>query len=72
MTLPLDAAGSRAEVAAMTTLMLGVGYSISACAPAVPRAVRDAAGSFTAPLALLAADALALLVVTLLMPARMR
>ena len=55
MTLPLDAAGSRAEVAAMTTLMLGVGYSISACAPAILGAVRDAAGSFTAALALLAA-----------------
>ena len=47
MTLPLDAAGTRAEVAAMTTLMLGVGYSISAFAPVVLGAVRDASGSFT-------------------------
>ena len=54
MTLPLDAAGSRTEVAAMTTLMLGVGYSISAFAPVVLGAVRDASGSFTAALALLA------------------
>ena len=72
MTLPLDAAGSRTEVAAMTTLMLGVGYSISAFAPVVLGAVRDASGSFTAALALLACDSFALLVVTLRMPARIR
>jgi CP family cyanate transporter-like MFS transporter len=72
MTLPLDAAGSRTEIAAMTTLMLGVGYSISAFAPVVLGAVRDASGSFTAALALLACDSFALLVVTLRMPARIR
>jgi MFS transporter, CP family, cyanate transporter len=63
MTLPLDAARSRAEVAAYSTVMLGAGYTLSSVAPAALGAVRDAAGSFTAPLALLALDALALLVV---------
>jgi CP family cyanate transporter-like MFS transporter len=62
MTLPLDAAHGRAEVAALSTLMLGVGYAISALAPALLGAVRDATGTFTVPLALLAGDALLLLV----------
>lgn len=62
MTLPLDAASGRAEVAAMSTLMLGVGYAISALAPTVLGALRDATGTFTLPLALLAVDATALLV----------
>jgi CP family cyanate transporter-like MFS transporter len=61
MTLPLDAAHGRAEVAALSTLMLGVGYSISALAPTLLGAVRDATGTFTVPLALLACDALLLL-----------
>jgi CP family cyanate transporter-like MFS transporter len=64
MTLPLDTAHGRGEVAAMSTLMLGVGYVIAALAPVVLGAVRDATGSFTLPLALLAADALALLCLT--------
>jgi CP family cyanate transporter-like MFS transporter len=57
MTLPIDAARGRADVAALSTLMLGVGYSISAVAPTLLGAVRDATGSFTVPLALLAGDA---------------
>ena len=61
MALPLDAAHGRAEVAALSTLMLGVGYSISALAPTLLGAVRDATGTFTVPLALLAGDALLLL-----------
>jgi len=63
MTLPLDAARGRGEVAAMSTLMLGVGYAIAALAPVALGAVRDATGSFTLPLALLAGDALVLLAV---------
>jgi MFS transporter, CP family, cyanate transporter len=63
MTLPIDAAHGRAEVAALSTLMLGVGYSVSALAPAALGAVRDATGSFTVPLAMLACDALLLLIV---------
>ena len=60
MTLPIDAAHGRAEIAALTTLMLGVGYAISALAPTALGAVRDATGTFTAPLAILAGDALLL------------
>jgi CP family cyanate transporter-like MFS transporter len=63
MTLPLDAARERSEVAALSTLMLGVGYAVSAIAPVALGAVRDATGTFTVPLALLAADAVLLLVV---------
>jgi CP family cyanate transporter-like MFS transporter len=73
MTLPLDAARGRAEVAALSTLMLGVGYTLSAFAPAALGAIRDATGTFTLPLALLAVDGLCLLaVVTLLTPRRLR
>jgi MFS transporter, CP family, cyanate transporter len=61
MTLPLDAARGRGEVAALSTLMLGVGYSVSALAPAILGAVRDSTGTFTLPLALLAGDAALLL-----------
>jgi CP family cyanate transporter-like MFS transporter len=70
MTLPIDAAHGRAEIAALSTLMLGVGYSLSALAPTVLGAVRDATGTFTAPLALLAADAFLLLVVGALISRR--
>lgn len=63
MTLPIDAAHGRAEIAALSTLMLGVGYSTSALAPTILGAVRDATGTFTVPLALLAGDAFLLFVV---------
>ena len=61
MTLPLDAGHDRAEVAAYSTVMLGVGYAISSLAPTALGAVRDATGTFTAPLSILAVDALLLL-----------
>ena len=57
MTLPLDVASAPAEIAAMTALMLGVGYTSSALAPTVLGALRDATGSFVAPFAVLAAIA---------------
>jgi MFS transporter, CP family, cyanate transporter len=61
MTLPLDAGRDRAEVAAYSTVMLGAGYAISSLAPTALGAVRDATGTFTAPLSILAVDALLLL-----------
>jgi CP family cyanate transporter-like MFS transporter len=64
MTLPLDAAHGRGDVAAVTTLMLGVGYQIAALAPVLLGVVRDATGSFTLPLVLLAVDALGMLLLT--------
>jgi CP family cyanate transporter-like MFS transporter len=60
MTLPLDAAEGRAEIAAYSTVMLGVGYAVSSLAPTALGAVRDATGTFTAPLSILAVDALLL------------
>jgi len=64
MTLPLDAGRDRAEVAAYSTVMLGVGYAISSLAPTALGAVRDATGTFTAPLSILAGDALLLLLLS--------
>jgi len=64
MTLPHDVGRDRAEVAAYSTVMLGVGYAISSLAPTALGAVRDATGSFTAPLSILAVDALLLLLVS--------
>lgn len=64
MTLPLDAADGRAEIAAYSTVMLGVGYAISSLAPTALGAVRDATGTFTAPLSILAVDALLLLILS--------
>jgi CP family cyanate transporter-like MFS transporter len=61
MTLPLDAADNRSEVAAMTAVMLGLGYVVSAFAPAVLGFVRDRTGSFTLSLVLLTVDAAMLL-----------
>jgi MFS transporter, CP family, cyanate transporter len=70
MTLPLDVAHGRAEVAAYTTVMLGVGYTVSALAPVTLGAIRDATGTFTASLTLLAVDALLLVLVSAAVTAR--
>jgi CP family cyanate transporter-like MFS transporter len=64
MTLPLDAGRDRAEVAAYSTVMLGAGYALSSLAPTALGAVRDATGTFTAPLSILAVDALLLLLLS--------
>lgn len=57
MMLPLDAAQDRADVGSMAALMLGGGYTLSALAPIVLGALRDATGSFTTALWVLVADA---------------
>lgn len=57
LTLPLDAEESPERVGALTGMMLGVGYSLSAVAPLVLGAVRDATGSFDAVLWLIVAFA---------------
>jgi CP family cyanate transporter-like MFS transporter len=57
MTMPLDVATSPREVAALASMMLGLGYGISSVSPFVFGAVRDATGSFTAVLWLIVATA---------------
>jgi CP family cyanate transporter-like MFS transporter len=55
LTLPLDTAERPADVGAIAALMLFGGYLIGAAAPFGMGAARDATGSFTAPLWLVAA-----------------
>jgi MFS transporter, CP family, cyanate transporter len=57
MTLPLDVADDPAGVGAAAALMLGGGYTLGALSPFVLGAVRDATGSFTPALWLLAGAA---------------
>lgn len=66
MTMPLDVADRPADVGAMTALMLGAGYTISALGPFVLGSLRDAAGSFTASLWLILAITGAILLIVLL------
>ena len=54
MTLPVDIGKRPVDVGAVAGLMLGLGYSIGAIAPFLLGAVRDATGSFTATLWLIA------------------
>ena len=57
LTLPLDASPSPAAVGPLTGMMLGVGYLVAAVAPVVMGAARDAIGTFSASLGLLAVAA---------------
>jgi CP family cyanate transporter-like MFS transporter len=73
MTLPLDVAHSPADVGAIAGLMLGAGYTLAAVAPLGLGAVRDASGSFTTVLWIIAGCSLALLAaVATLSPERLR
>jgi CP family cyanate transporter-like MFS transporter len=67
MTLPLDVADRPADVGAVAGLMLGAGYCIAAVAPFGLGAVRDATGSFTATLWVVAGAAAILLAVSALL-----
>ncbi len=72
MTLPLDAAARPAEVAALAGMMLGVGYTLSACSPLLLGALRDLTGGFDAVLwALSGAAALLIVVDASFSPARL-
>jgi CP family cyanate transporter-like MFS transporter len=55
MTLPVDVGRRPAEVGAVASMMLGVGYTIGAISPLVLGAARDLTGSFTTTLWLTAA-----------------
>jgi CP family cyanate transporter-like MFS transporter len=57
MTLPVDIGRRPADVGAVAGMMLGVGYTIGAVSPFLLGAVRDASGSFTATLWLIAGSA---------------
>jgi CP family cyanate transporter-like MFS transporter len=50
MTLPVDVGKRSTDVAAVTGLMLGVGYTIGAVAPLLLGAARDATGTYTTTL----------------------
>lgn len=54
MAVPLPIGHSAEEVAGMTTVMIGAGYTLAATSPILLGAVRDGTGSFTASLLVLA------------------
>jgi CP family cyanate transporter-like MFS transporter len=54
MTLPVDVGRRPADVGATAGMMLGVGYTIGAIAPLVLGAARDATGTFSTTLWLIA------------------
>jgi CP family cyanate transporter-like MFS transporter len=70
MTMPLDAGAGSREVAALASMMMGVGYAISSLSPFVFGAVRDATGSFTAVLWLVVGTAGLLAIASLGAPQR--
>lgn len=63
MMLPLDVAERPAEVAAVTAMMLGVGYSLAAVSPLLLGGIRDITGGFAAVMWVIAGAAAALIAV---------
>ena len=57
LTLPVDVGGSPKDVAALSALVLLVGYALSSISPVLLGVVRDATGNFSASLWLLVAIA---------------
>ena len=73
MTLPLDAASRPTDVAAYSGVMLSVGYLVSAVAPALLGAARDATGNFMLTMLLMVVTAVVMLAVSLVVsPSRLR
>lgn len=72
LTLPLDLEHAPGRVGALVGMMLGLGYTIGAVSPFLLGAVRDATGSFTTSLWLLAAFAVLLLGSVLALPRAVR
>jgi len=73
MTLPLDIAGRKEDVAPISSMMFGVGYLIAALSPVTLGLIRDVTGSFQGSIAALAVAAVGILVMSLLFsPARLR
>lgn len=73
LTLPVDVGGSPKDVAALSALMLLVGYVLSSIAPVLLGVVRDTTGNFSASLWVLVAIALSMVPMSLsLSPVRLR
>jgi MFS transporter, CP family, cyanate transporter len=70
LTVPLDLEHDPARVGALVGMMLGLGYTIGAVSPLVLGAVRDATGSFTASLWLIAGLSVLLLGTVAALPRR--
>jgi CP family cyanate transporter-like MFS transporter len=71
LLLPIGAVERPADVTAILALMLGVGYSLSAAAPALLGWVRDLSGTFSVSMWLMLPIALGMVVLTVLpMPRR--
>jgi CP family cyanate transporter-like MFS transporter len=72
LTLPLDLEHEPRRVGALVGMMLGLGYTIGAISPFVLGAVRDATGSFSASVWLIAGFSALLLAAVAALPARAR
>jgi cyanate permease len=70
MTVPLDLEQDAARVGALVGMMLGGGYTIGAVSPFILGALRDATGSFTASLWLIAGFSALLLATVAALPGR--
>jgi CP family cyanate transporter-like MFS transporter len=70
MTVPLDLEQDAARVGALVGMMLGLGYTVGAVSPFILGAVRDATGSFTASLWLIAGFSTLLLATVAALPGR--
>src|SRR5262245_50402411 len=70
LTVPLDLEHDPARVGALVGMMLGLGYTIGAVSPFLLGAVRDATGSFTASLLLIAVFSAFLFATIAVLPTR--
>ncbi len=70
MTVPLDLEQDAARLGALVGMMLGLGYTIGAASPFILGALRDATGSFTASLWLIAGFSALLLATVAALPGR--
>jgi len=72
LTLPLDLEDEPRRVGALIGMMLGLGYTLGAVSPFVLGAIRDASGSFTAPLWILTAFSALLVAAAAALPKSVR
>jgi len=72
LTLPLDLEDEPRRVGALIGMMLGLGYTMGAFSPFILGAIRDASGSFTAPLWILTAFSALLVAAAAALPKSVR